>query len=93
MATASAHPGDGSHASFFIRRCFHRAHSSFIVLPSFSFLPARKYRHMARFIPILTLTAYPFSTDSLTAFPASFSAVTVVFYQMQRSAVALDTAA
>ena len=37
-------------------RCFHRTHSSFIVLPSFSFLPARKYRHMARFIPILTLT-------------------------------------
>ena len=34
-----------------------------------------------------------FSTDSFTAFPVSFSAVTVVFYQMQRSAVALDTAA
>ena len=41
---------------FLSARCFHRTHSSCIVLPSFSFLPARKYRHMARFIPILTLT-------------------------------------
>ena len=56
MATASAHPETAAMRSFLSARCFHRAHSSFIVLPSFSFLPARKYRHMARFIPILTLT-------------------------------------
>ena len=87
------HPETAAMRPFLSARCFHRAHSSFIVLPSFSFLPARKYRHMARFIPILTLTGISLFYRFPYRFPGFILCRHRCVLSDARSAVALDTAA